>query len=40
MLSASGEKDCPLERGLELYSFLIGNILSCAGEYALFGHDQ
>lgn len=41
MLNTLGEKDCPLEKGerLELFSFLMDNILSCAGKYALFGHD-
>lgn len=41
MLNPRGEKDSFLERGesLELYSFLMDNILSCAGQYALLGHD-
>lgn len=41
MLSASGEKDYPLERGkrLEFYSFLMDNIWSYADKHALSGRD-
>lgn len=40
-LNPWGEKYSPLERGerLKLCSSLMDNILSCAGQYALPGHD-